>query len=94
MKTQMHISSLVLVEKRPSPELFNRVDTSIAAQKNIVSRLQRRQPRRGPHRHQHHRTLRSQIGTFFLGCNATDEKKFSALQKNLHCKKSTLWQRA
>jgi hypothetical protein len=31
---------------------------------------------------------------FSPDCNASDEKKFSALQKNLHRKKSRLWRRA
>jgi hypothetical protein len=38
-----------------------------------------------------HRAARSV--RLFLDRNASDEKKFSALQKKSHCKKSRLWQR-
>jgi hypothetical protein len=47
MKMQLHISSLVLCGKRPSAARINRVDASVAAQKNIVS-PPRRQPRCDP----------------------------------------------
>jgi hypothetical protein len=78
MKMQLHISSLVLCGKRPSPARFNRVDASVAAQKNIVS-PPRRQPRCDPVVGIAEHCVSDRKATSFF--NVSDEKKFSASQE-------------
>jgi hypothetical protein len=78
MKMQLHISSLVLCGKRPSAARINRVDASVAAQKNIVS-PPRRQPRCDPVLGIAEHCVSGRKATSF--CNVSDEKKFSASQE-------------
>src|SRR5258706_7395592 len=91
MKMQKHISSLVLCGKQRHRN--RRVDATIAAYKDIVSRLERRQLAvvQIVISITAHCEVRSE--GLFLSCNVSDEKKFSALQNNLHRKETTLWQR-
>jgi hypothetical protein len=91
VKMQMHISSLVLYGKRPAPARPCRCIDLLP--KNILS----------AHKGAslgvvqivfsvaEHCVVRSE--GLFLDCNASDAKKFSALQKNFHRIKTTLWRR-